>query len=736
MDRSFEIALVPDGPLRWRIPRAGPMRTDGVIYATPEMIAALGEDQSPRQVANVACLPGIVGNSLAMPDFHWGYGFPIGGVAAFDAEAGVVSPGGIGYDINCLTGEARVLHRWGFHLPIRDVRSGRADVRCLDLDGAEPSHGRVINFRRPLAKRPVVLLRTAGGFELRATDDHPMLTPGGFRETRALRPGDRVAVHPFEGVPYEPPPELVLVDEAKIRRLLTRIGKTGGRAADQIVRSLARRGLLPLRADHPAVPPLLGLLGLVTGDGSLHFVGKTGKGRTAITGHAEDLEQLRRDLAPWFRVSRVYHRRRAHVIETAYGRRSFEATESFVHINSSAAAILLHALGCPLGPRTTAAFRAPSYLRRAPRWHVRLYLAALFGAELSSPRTATGHDTCFDAPALTQVKRQGAARGGRAFLREIGRLCRRFDVETRPIEERPEAPRRGVPSLRQRLVFDATGENLRALYERIGFTYQRKRAARAAAAALYLRHRQAEVARRTRALARIAELRSAGIALSRIVAQMAPDGINRRFVERSIYGRATRLPRVSRRFQRFAAFATDRARGLGASGAVWDEVASIEPALSEEVFDITVDHRDHNFVASGLVVHNCGVRLLASELRVDEVRPRLAELADALYARIPSGVGSKRKDLRVVGRDLDGVLRKGARWVVERGLGEADDLARLEEAGCLAGADPSAVTERARERGASQLGTLGSGNHFCEVGFVAEVHAEAAARAFGLQAGA
>ena len=86
---------------RWRIPKTGAMRTEGIIYASEAMIGALGEDQSPQQVANVATLPGIVGPALAMPDIHWGYGFPIGGVAAFDERTGVVSPGGVGYDINC-----------------------------------------------------------------------------------------------------------------------------------------------------------------------------------------------------------------------------------------------------------------------------------------------------------------------------------------------------------------------------------------------------------------------------------------------------------------------------------------------------------------------------------------------------------------------------------------------------------------------------------------------------------
>jgi tRNA-splicing ligase RtcB (3'-phosphate/5'-hydroxy nucleic acid ligase) len=85
----------------WEIPTTGAMRVPGRIYATAHMIDEMREDPCLTQVANVACLPGIVGYSLAMPDIHWGYGFPIGGVAAVDAERGVISPGGVGYDINC-----------------------------------------------------------------------------------------------------------------------------------------------------------------------------------------------------------------------------------------------------------------------------------------------------------------------------------------------------------------------------------------------------------------------------------------------------------------------------------------------------------------------------------------------------------------------------------------------------------------------------------------------------------
>ncbi len=88
---------------RWEIPTSYKpgMHVPGLVYADERMIRTMGEEQAFEQVANVATLPGIVGKSLAMPDIHWGYGFPVGGVAAFDAEEGIISPGGVGYDIDC-----------------------------------------------------------------------------------------------------------------------------------------------------------------------------------------------------------------------------------------------------------------------------------------------------------------------------------------------------------------------------------------------------------------------------------------------------------------------------------------------------------------------------------------------------------------------------------------------------------------------------------------------------------
>ena len=132
---------------------------------------------------------------------------------------------------------------------------------------------------------------------------------------------------------------------------------------------------------------------------------------------------------------------------------------------------------------------------------------------------------------------------------------------------------------------------------------------------------------------------------------------------------------------------------------------------------------------------NCGVRLLVAPLGIADVRPRLAQLVDTLFATIPSGVGASRSDVKLGRRDLERVLSQGARWAVEQGYGFPGDLEAIEANGELPAADPDAVSERAKERGKSQLGTVGSGNHFVEVGYVAETFDAAVAQRLGLEPG-
>lgn len=128
---------------------------------------------------------------------------------------------------------------------------------------------------------------------------------------------------------------------------------------------------------------------------------------------------------------------------------------------------------------------------------------------------------------------------------------------------------------------------------------------------------------------------------------------------------------------------------------------------------------------------NCGVRVLRTDLREEEVRPKLDELVNMLFYNIPSGVGSEGK-IKVDEKDLDKLLSRGARWAVEKGFGVKEDLDFAEENGEMKAADPDKVSSKAKKRGISQVGSLGSGNHFGEVAVVEEIFNPKAAAVMGI----
>ncbi|MCX7911964.1 MAG: RtcB family protein [Dehalococcoidales bacterium] len=129
---------------------------------------------------------------------------------------------------------------------------------------------------------------------------------------------------------------------------------------------------------------------------------------------------------------------------------------------------------------------------------------------------------------------------------------------------------------------------------------------------------------------------------------------------------------------------------------------------------------------------NCGVRVMRTNFTHDEVAPKIGVLADALFSAVPSGVGSKGA-IRLKAGEIDEVLVKGSRWAVEKGFGRPEDLEATEEHGEIKGALPDKVSQKAKERGIPQLGTLGSGNHFLEVGVVDEIYEPEIARVMGIE---
>lgn len=720
---------------RWRIPKSYKpgMRVDGIIYASKRMIEQIKQDQAPEQVANVAHLPGIVEASLAMPDIHWGYGFPIGGVAAMDLEEGVISPGGVGYDINCLAPQTRILTSLGYWHRIEELSGDWVGqtVACFALGSGEHQSAEVGAWMRVRPNVPLYRLRTSAGYTLTATADHPFWTPNGMTPLRELQSGDVVAIYPFEGVPYEAPPDEVLVEEGDIRAHLEQIGKPK-QAIDQVVAFLRARQLLPLNARSKVLPYLVKVLGYLTGDGALGYFGVRKKGRANFYGKKRDLEWIRADIERiGFSPSSVRTRVRAHRIKTLYRAYEFTAQEHTIAVSSTAFVALMACLGAPIGNKARTAYRVPKWLMRMPLWLQRLYLASLFGAELTAPMTIPRHPATFQAPLLSLNKRREVAESGWEFLQDIQAMLARFGVRSRLLNRSEHIAYVGVhgkPSVRCRLQILGDDQNLIRLWSTIGYEYNQERQQKANLAVVYLRLKQSAIAERLEGEQRARQLHQQGWNLAQIQ-QIIP--LNKRFIERTFYEGRKSSPRIPKDFPIFKEFGQSCA--VGNSGMVWETLRAIEPIDHEIpfVYDLTVMHPDHNFVADGFVVSNCGVRLLRTDLTENKVRPRLKELVDQIFRDVPAGFGGEGL-IKLNKKDLREVMLKGAQWMVEHGYGWEDDVLHTEAHGRLDMPDPDTITEKAIERGKDQLGTLGGGNHFLEIQVVDEIYDPEVAEKFGI----
>ena len=129
---------------------------------------------------------------------------------------------------------------------------------------------------------------------------------------------------------------------------------------------------------------------------------------------------------------------------------------------------------------------------------------------------------------------------------------------------------------------------------------------------------------------------------------------------------------------------------------------------------------------------NCGVRLLTTNLTEKDVRPRLRELTDLIFRNVPCGLGSRRRDFRVTSHELDRIVVEGVQRLIDQGFGWPEDTEHCEERGRIEGADPSRVSQTAKKRGLSQIGTLGSGNHFLEIQKVDRIYNPEVSKAFGI----
>ncbi|MHA1626883.1 MAG: RtcB family protein, partial [Candidatus Asgardarchaeia archaeon] len=412
----------------WEIPMSfnPAMKVPARVYADDVLINKMLQDNTLRQLVNVAQLPGIYKYAIVLPDGHQGYGFPIGGVAALDYERGVVSPGGVGYDINCLAPGSRILTEHGYWLKVEDLpRKFRLQsIKVYNIsEGHNDSSKIVFVAERGLGEGEVAIrIKTEMGRIIEGSEDHPVLTPKGYVPLKNIKEGSTVIVYPFDGIEYEEKRGTILSEDDF---------KGENR---QIVKYLRDRGLLPLRWEDPKVGVLARILGFALGGGNLTYM-SSGLA-LKFYGEEEDLKGLKRELENLGVKSFLYVRKRNYSVDKTWnGHHEGKSNSAQLRISSRSFALLMHKLGMPLGKKNESIYHVPRWILEAPKWVKRNFLAGLFGADGSKVEFNRYSPLPIN---LTQAKKEELKEDLLMFLNDVAALLREFGVETIVYEVRSD----------------------------------------------------------------------------------------------------------------------------------------------------------------------------------------------------------------------------------------------------------------------------------------------------------
>jgi tRNA-splicing ligase RtcB len=584
-------------------------------------------DEATRAQFRRCAADARVGGAALMADGHKGYSMPIGGVIGYrDA----VSPSGVGYDISCLVAGTPVTTEEGYYLPIEQVTA--AD-RIICWDG-----GRV----RPVAPnlgvvargvKPVLTITLMNGRKISLTADHQILTQDGWKEAVSLAPSDLVACNPFIGFPYASQQgELPLV----LRR-------------PELADELARYNLYPLNTESPLFPTLVRLLGYVSGDG---HISRDGKHIAVYTTSEIDAVDIVNDFTRLGYRALVYRR----------ARHPNRRPEILVRVNSIALSVLFEALGAPVGKKEWPAEPMPWLFEVVP-WMRAQFLSAFCSAEMMTPRILKSH-----APNL-QLKQTGEDRRGIDFIR---RLFESLDFE---VSVAPSGTGRGA---RQDYVLQIIGGPVAQarFLEQIGFCYAYEKRVAGAQSISIIWQSSTFVGERRKARDEARLMKASGMRRRDILDNITQRyAVEHQFVHHAVYanrGQPRRLKDV-----------TFLPRTIGEM--CWEPIAFIEDGDACQVYDILTGDSAQSFFASGVVVHNCGLKGVQTNIRADDLRPKIKQVMDEIFSTVVFGVG------QASGKARDHELFDDPTWRDVREVGKLQQLAR------------------------EQLGTVGSGNHFVDI---------------------
>lgn len=503
------------------------------------------------------------------------------------AEAfGIQKEGQVTVMIHCLPGDAKILTEHGYTLKINDLEKKwkNLNIKCMNIKKHDLENTNIIKFYKLDPHSGMFKIATKTGKELIATGDHPILTPNGLKFMKDIEDGDKVAVLPFEGVAYEEPTDAIIVSEEDIRRL-------GG--SEKTIKNLKKKRLLPLKFNSEHLPTLTKLLGFLTGDGWL------GKNRDRITmkfiGPPEDLKAIKADILKiGYKAPGPYKLYAKSEVTYSDGeKRVIKGSSYQIVVTSLGLPLIFYALGAPFGNKSKTSFEVPHWVLNSPQWIKRLYLAGFFGAELNKPSNPKKEPYRFRNPLLSINKLEKIKSNGHKFLMQISRLLEEFDIKTITtiLELKGVITKKGEKTTKLRLKISSKKDNLLKLWSKIGFEYCRERIILSSHASQYLNFEQ-----------RTLEKESAltGKSVSKI----------------SVTNQNFRLNSMPP----FSDF-VDSFKLNPPTPIMWDTIKSKKEVKDYKgyVYDFTVAHKDHNFIANSFVTGNCGSRGLGHQIASDYI---------------------------------------------------------------------------------------------------------------------
>jgi tRNA-splicing ligase RtcB len=514
--------------------------------------------------------------------------------------------------VHCLPGEAKILLDNGSWMKIEDLEKNWSQfkVKVLNLSTHQLEDTKIIKFIKSKPYNKIFKIKTKSGREIVATEDHPLFTPTGLKLIHEIEEGEKIGILPFEGVQYEQPGDEIIVGEKEVKEIIKKLKLKVD--AKKVITQLKKRNLLPLKYNSPHLPLLTKLLGFITGDGWIGLAREKNRQRLwlKIIGKPEDLEEIRKDIEKLgYSVSKTFKLFCDSLVKDINGHeRHIKGTTHQIATFSIALPLLFLSLGAPFGNKSKIKFSVPKWIFKAPLWIKRLYLAGYFGAEMRKPDQWKKQTHRFQNPTISLNKVRRLKQNGIKFLKDIKNLLEEFGVKSTKILVKDSwITNKDEQTVKIILRISSKGKNLINLWSMIGYEYNKERSILAAQAVQYLYLKNALLEKE-----------------SSITKKPKKKLSVTNFLSRRIF------------YPTFSEFVT--AYKLNPpSPVIWDVVEKKEEIKDFKgfVYDLRVEHKDHNFVADCFIVGNCGSRGLGHQVCSDYLREFIPLMLNKYKIKVP-----------------------------------------------------------------------------------------------------